>query len=161
MSISHLVASDLEILVSNVIKEVQVLFQMGCTYKRAWYAGKFAIEWYFSPCIDRFQYCRLVISVDGTHPREPYKGVLLIASTWDANTNRPNRGIGSSYIYENMLSKIDTPEQKQSSGFDHVMSEIQDRNVDANIYLVKIDLEKWTLLHDSGHRQGIMTTNIF
>ncbi|KAI5673235.1 hypothetical protein M9H77_13599 [Catharanthus roseus] len=30
--------------VSNVIQEVQVLFQTCYTYKRAWYAQKFAIE---------------------------------------------------------------------------------------------------------------------
>ncbi|KAI5647850.1 hypothetical protein M9H77_33855 [Catharanthus roseus] len=44
MSISHLVANDPEILVSNIIQEVEVLYQTGCTYKRAWYARKFAIE---------------------------------------------------------------------------------------------------------------------
>ncbi|KAI5648266.1 hypothetical protein M9H77_34271 [Catharanthus roseus] len=38
------VANDYEIPVSNIIQEVQVLFQIGCTYKRAWYARKFAIE---------------------------------------------------------------------------------------------------------------------
>ncbi|KAI5681541.1 hypothetical protein M9H77_02769 [Catharanthus roseus] len=42
--ISHLVANDSKILVSNVIQEVQVLLQTGCTYKRAWYARKFAVE---------------------------------------------------------------------------------------------------------------------
>ncbi|KAI5666462.1 hypothetical protein M9H77_16315 [Catharanthus roseus] len=26
---------------------------------------------------------------------------------------------------------------------------------------MKLDAEKWTLLHDGGHRHGIMTTNIF
>ncbi|KAI5682803.1 hypothetical protein M9H77_04031 [Catharanthus roseus] len=40
------------------------------------------------------------------------------------------------------------------------MKEIQERNVDAYIYLMKLDPEKWTLLHDGGHRHGIMTTNI-
>ncbi|KAI5678761.1 hypothetical protein M9H77_09711 [Catharanthus roseus] len=44
MSISHLVANNPEIPVSNIIQEVQVLYQTGCTYKRAWYARKFAIE---------------------------------------------------------------------------------------------------------------------
>ncbi|KAI5648820.1 hypothetical protein M9H77_34825 [Catharanthus roseus] len=44
MSISHLVAKDPEIPVSNIIQEVQVLFQISCTYKQAWYAKKFAIE---------------------------------------------------------------------------------------------------------------------
>ncbi|KAI5662217.1 hypothetical protein M9H77_21540 [Catharanthus roseus] len=40
------------------------------------------------------------------------------------------------------------------------MNEIQERNVDAYIYLMKLDAKKWTLLHDGGHRHGIMTTNI-
>ncbi|KAI5662809.1 hypothetical protein M9H77_22132 [Catharanthus roseus] len=38
MFISRLVANDPEIPVSNIIQEVQVLFQTSCTYKRAWYA---------------------------------------------------------------------------------------------------------------------------
>ncbi|KAI5662003.1 hypothetical protein M9H77_21326 [Catharanthus roseus] len=36
MSISHLVANDPEITISNIIQEVQVMFQTGCTYKHAW-----------------------------------------------------------------------------------------------------------------------------
>ncbi|KAI5678248.1 hypothetical protein M9H77_09198 [Catharanthus roseus] len=44
MSISYLVANDPEIPVSNLIQQVQILFQTSCTYKRAWYARKFAIE---------------------------------------------------------------------------------------------------------------------
>ncbi|KAI5657745.1 hypothetical protein M9H77_26538 [Catharanthus roseus] len=195
MSISHLVANDPEIPVSNIIQEVQILFEMGCTYKRAWYARKFAIErdlnpgtvyeflhhrtsslpnyvfkfvfWCFSPCIDGFFNSRLVISVDGTHLKGPYKGVLLIASTWDANNhlNPPKVGIGSLKTYENTLSKIATlmwqteTESKQWK-FDRVMKEIQERNVNFYIYLMKLDLEKWTLLHDGGHRHDIMITNI-
>ncbi|KAI5648517.1 hypothetical protein M9H77_34522 [Catharanthus roseus] len=44
ISISPLVAYNPKIPVSNVIQEVQILFQTGCTYKRAWYATKFTIE---------------------------------------------------------------------------------------------------------------------
>lgn len=40
------------------------------------------------------------------------------------------------------------------------MNEIKSKNVDAYNYLVKIPLEKWTLVHDGGHRHGMMTTNI-
>ncbi|KAI5680678.1 hypothetical protein M9H77_01905 [Catharanthus roseus] len=75
--------------ISNVIQEVQVLFQMGCMYNRACspnYVFKF-LFWCFVPCIDGFQYCRPVISADGTHLRGSYKGVLLITSTWDANNH--------------------------------------------------------------------------
>lgn len=34
------------------------------------------------------------------------------------------------------------------------------KNVEAYNYLVKISMEKWTLLNDGGHRHGVMTTNI-
>ncbi|KAI5666565.1 hypothetical protein M9H77_16418 [Catharanthus roseus] len=122
MSISHLVTIDPEIPVSNIIQEVQVLYQTRCTYKRACWDTTFNILlkyiqavqdinpgtvyeflhhrtssspndvfkfvfWCFSPCIDGFPYCWPVISMDGTHLRGPYKGVLLIASTWDANNH--------------------------------------------------------------------------
>ncbi|KAI5681364.1 hypothetical protein M9H77_02591 [Catharanthus roseus] len=200
--ISHFVANDPEISVSNVIGEVQVKLQTGYTYKRAWYAQKFVIErvfgswettfsvlpkylhvmkdsnpgtvyeflnprtssrpdyvfkfllWCFLPYINGFQHCRPVISVDGTHLWGPYKGILLITSTWDTNNhvfplylqslikNHSKVGIGSSNFYDNMLSKIDMPERKLSS---------------ENL---TIDLEKWKLLHDGGHRHGMMTTNI-
>ncbi|KAI5657535.1 hypothetical protein M9H77_26328 [Catharanthus roseus] len=43
-AISTVFANNPEIPVSNIIQEVHVLFQMGCIYKRAWYAKKFAIE---------------------------------------------------------------------------------------------------------------------
>ncbi|KAI5683860.1 hypothetical protein M9H77_05088 [Catharanthus roseus] len=80
--ISHLVANDPEISVSNVIQEVQVLLQMAGTEVKIW-------------------------------------------------------------------------------KFEHVMSEkIQKRNIEDYIYLAKINLEKWTLLHDGGHRHEVMTTNI-
>ncbi|KAI5668178.1 hypothetical protein M9H77_18031 [Catharanthus roseus] len=46
--ISHHVANDPEIPVLNVIQKVQVLLQTGCTYKRTWYARKFAIKRVFS-----------------------------------------------------------------------------------------------------------------
>ena len=39
----------------------------------------------FAPCIATFQYCRPVISIDGTHLYGKYKGVLMIAMTTDAN----------------------------------------------------------------------------
>ncbi|XP_073017735.1 uncharacterized protein [Primulina eburnea] len=39
----------------------------------------------FRPCIDGFQHCRNVISVDSTHMYIKYKHKLLIAVTLDAN----------------------------------------------------------------------------
>ncbi|XP_030924517.1 uncharacterized protein LOC115951450 [Quercus lobata] len=43
------------------------------------------VYWAFAPCIAAFQYCRPVISIDGTHLYGKYKGVLMIAMTTDAN----------------------------------------------------------------------------
>ena len=43
------------------------------------------VYWAFAPCIVAFQYCRPVISIDGTHLYGKYKGVLMIAMATDAN----------------------------------------------------------------------------
>ena len=43
------------------------------------------VYWAFAPCIAAFQYCRPVISIDGTHLYGKYKGVLMIAMAADAN----------------------------------------------------------------------------
>ena len=43
------------------------------------------VFWSFSPCISRFKYCKLVISIDGTHLYGKYQGKLLVAMTTDAN----------------------------------------------------------------------------
>ncbi|KAI5661344.1 hypothetical protein M9H77_20667 [Catharanthus roseus] len=43
-SISVGLANDPEIPVSNIIREVYIWFQTGYSYKRTWYARKFAIE---------------------------------------------------------------------------------------------------------------------
>ncbi|KAI5654780.1 hypothetical protein M9H77_31967 [Catharanthus roseus] len=60
------------------------------------------------------------------------------------------------YVVKDRHAGTETKQWK----FDRVMKKIQKRNVDAYIYLMKLDAEKWTLLHDGGHRHGIMTTNI-
>ncbi|KAI5650837.1 hypothetical protein M9H77_36842 [Catharanthus roseus] len=104
----HLVTNDLEIPVSNVIQEIQILLQTGCTYKRAWSAPKFAVERVFG--IVR---------------------KLELAGTEDKRLK-----------------------------FERAMNEIKSRNVEAYNYLVKIPLQKWTLLHDGGHKHGVMTSNI-
>ncbi|KAL0359103.1 UNVERIFIED_CONTAM: hypothetical protein Sangu_0759700 [Sesamum angustifolium] len=43
------------------------------------------VFWAFKPCIDGFQFCRNVISVDGTHLYTKYKYKLLIAAAMDGN----------------------------------------------------------------------------
>ncbi|XP_050254946.1 uncharacterized protein LOC126700806 [Quercus robur] len=43
------------------------------------------VYWAFAPCIAAFQYCKPVISIDGTHLYGKYKGVLMIAMATDAN----------------------------------------------------------------------------
>ncbi|KAI5672977.1 hypothetical protein M9H77_13341 [Catharanthus roseus] len=252
MSILHLLANDPKIPMSNIIQEMQVLFQTGCTYKWAWYARKFAIVrvfgswettfnillkylqavqdlnpgtvyeflhhrissppnyvfkfvfWCFSPCIDGFPYCRPVISVDGTHLRGSYKGESSESWNWFLKNLREyivkdchvclisdrHKGIFSAiqsqplwqplfavhwfclrHIRANFNKTFKNTnlkslmwqagtESKQWK-FDRVMKEIQERNVDTYIYLMKLDPEKWTLLHDGGHRHDIRTTNIF
>ncbi|KAL0299098.1 UNVERIFIED_CONTAM: hypothetical protein Sradi_6569600 [Sesamum radiatum] len=43
------------------------------------------VFWAFKPCIDGFQFCRNIISVDGTHLYTKYKYKLLIAANMDGN----------------------------------------------------------------------------
>ena len=43
------------------------------------------VYWAFAPCIAAFQYCRPLISIDGTHLYGKYKGVLMITMATDAN----------------------------------------------------------------------------
>ena len=43
------------------------------------------VYWAFAPCIAAFQYCRPVISIDGTHLYGKHKGVLMIAMATNAN----------------------------------------------------------------------------
>ncbi|KAK6153435.1 hypothetical protein DH2020_013074 [Rehmannia glutinosa] len=43
------------------------------------------VFWAFKPCIDAFQYCRLVISVDGTYLYTKYRYKMLTVVTLDAN----------------------------------------------------------------------------
>ncbi|KAL0329333.1 UNVERIFIED_CONTAM: hypothetical protein Sradi_4920000 [Sesamum radiatum] len=43
------------------------------------------VFWAFKPCIDGFQFCRKIISVDGTHLYTKYKHKLLIAAAMDGN----------------------------------------------------------------------------
>ncbi|KAI5682607.1 hypothetical protein M9H77_03835 [Catharanthus roseus] len=69
----------------------------------------------------------------------------------------------TSFVYatlEQISTRPSTGMELKLWKFDRVMKEIQDRNVDAYIYLMKIGAEKWILLHDGEHRHGIMTTNI-
>ena len=41
--------------------------------------------WSFKPSIERFEHCRPVLSIDGTHLHGKYKGTLLIAMRCDGN----------------------------------------------------------------------------
>ncbi|KAI5658234.1 hypothetical protein M9H77_27027 [Catharanthus roseus] len=67
MSISHLVANDPKIPVSNIIQEVQVSFQTGCTYKRAR-----KLQTYTLPCSHVLAVCRENGSRTDTYVPEIY-----------------------------------------------------------------------------------------
>lgn len=43
------------------------------------------VFWAFKPCINGFKHCMPVLSIDGTHLYEKYKGTLLVATSVDAN----------------------------------------------------------------------------
>ncbi|KAI5647907.1 hypothetical protein M9H77_33912 [Catharanthus roseus] len=87
MSISHLVANDPEIPILNIIQEVQVLYQTGCTYKQAWYAQKFAIEKVFGSWDTTFnilpKYLQAVQDINPEHKvttYHPQEGIYMVKS---------------------------------------------------------------------------------
>ncbi|XP_057720210.1 uncharacterized protein LOC130934684 [Arachis stenosperma] len=43
--------------------------------------------WTFSPCVEAFQYCKPLVSIDGTHLYGKYGGTLLLAIAQDGNSN--------------------------------------------------------------------------
>ncbi|XP_016163939.1 uncharacterized protein LOC107606383 [Arachis ipaensis] len=43
--------------------------------------------WTFPPCIEAFQHCKPLVSVDGTHLYSKYGGTLLVAIAQDSNSN--------------------------------------------------------------------------
>ena len=43
------------------------------------------VFWSFKPCIEGFEHCLPVLSIDGTHLYAKYKCTLLIAMRWDEN----------------------------------------------------------------------------
>ncbi|KAL0407717.1 UNVERIFIED_CONTAM: hypothetical protein Sradi_1706100 [Sesamum radiatum] len=51
------------------------------------------VFWAFAPCIEGFQFCRNVISVDGTHLYTKYRHKMLIAAAMDGwkSTGTPSR----------------------------------------------------------------------
>ncbi|KAL0458256.1 UNVERIFIED_CONTAM: hypothetical protein Slati_0452800 [Sesamum latifolium] len=43
------------------------------------------VFWAFAPCIEGFQFCRKIISVDGTHLYTKYRYKMLIPAAMDGN----------------------------------------------------------------------------
>ncbi|KAL0345849.1 UNVERIFIED_CONTAM: hypothetical protein Sradi_4416200 [Sesamum radiatum] len=103
------------------------------------------VFWAFAPCIEGFQFCRNVISVDGTHLYTKYRHKMLIAAAMDGNQQDLCWRAGSEY---------------QIRKFNRTMEEIKSQNVAAFEFLDKINKEKWTASYDGGWRTGILTTNM-
>ncbi|KAL0303571.1 UNVERIFIED_CONTAM: hypothetical protein Sradi_6225200 [Sesamum radiatum] len=103
------------------------------------------VFWAFAPCIEGFQFCRNVISVDGTHLYTKYRHKMLIAAAMDGNQQDLCWRAGSEY---------------QIRKFNRIMEEIKSQNVAAFEFLDKINKKKWTASHDGGWRTGILTTNM-
>ncbi|KAL2244878.1 UNVERIFIED_CONTAM: hypothetical protein Sindi_2756000 [Sesamum indicum] len=93
--------------IKHVIQTVKDHTGYDIAYQKAWYSLKMArtivewqhkardtstgayvigyVFWAFKPCIEGFQHCRNLISVDGTHLYTKYKHKMLIAAAMDGN----------------------------------------------------------------------------
>ncbi|KAL0379614.1 UNVERIFIED_CONTAM: hypothetical protein Sangu_0025700 [Sesamum angustifolium] len=137
------------------------------------------VFWAFKPCIDGFQFCRNVISVDGTHLYTKYKYKLLIAAVMDGNQQfvkvrtlcHHMECTGIAYAMCVLILTVllkcgiegslwQAGSEYQLRKFNRIMDEIKKQDVKAFAYLDAINKEKWTASHDGGWRCGILTTNM-
>ncbi|KAL0366055.1 UNVERIFIED_CONTAM: hypothetical protein Sradi_3495600 [Sesamum radiatum] len=122
------------------------------------------VFWAFAPCIKGFQFCRNVISVDGTHLYTKYRHKMLIAAAMDENQQVlplafaivDDESTSSWKWFLTLLSR----HEYQIRKFNRIMEEIKSQNIAAFEFLDKINKEKWTASHDGGWRTGILTTNM-
>ncbi|KAL0356133.1 UNVERIFIED_CONTAM: hypothetical protein Sradi_4060200 [Sesamum radiatum] len=147
------------------------------------------VFWAFAPCIEGFQFCRNVISVDGTHLYTKYRHKMLIAAAMDGNQQVlplafaivDDESTSSWKWFLTLLSRhvirgrrdecalfliiiLDVcwraGSEYQIRKFNRIMEEIKSQNIAAFEFLDKINKEKWTASHDGGWRTGILTTNM-
>ncbi|KAH0657682.1 hypothetical protein KY289_026430 [Solanum tuberosum] len=145
------------------------------------------VFWTFKPCIDGFVFCRPVISIDGTHVYGKYDIKLLIAIATDGNGSilplaftivanesmetwslfldhlhlhvvKGRRGMTLiSDRHHEILSFIcKSLSGEKVFGKNGMIKEI---NPEEYVWLMKNDLDKWTLHRDGGRRWGMLTTS--
>nr|KYP57251.1 hypothetical protein KK1_003509 [Cajanus cajan] len=97
-STEGMVNQDPSIKISLIQERITSQTGFKISYRKAWMAKQKAIvnifgDWeesfllVFKPCCDAFNFCKLLIQVDGTHLYGKYRGTLLIATTQDGNNN--------------------------------------------------------------------------
>ncbi|KAK4385853.1 hypothetical protein Sango_2709300 [Sesamum angolense] len=102
------------------------------------------VFWAFKPCIDGFQFCRNIISVDGTHLYTKYKYKLLIAAAMDGN----QQGDAGCALFLTVMA-------------DSLKQFVKVRTLCHHMECTdQINKEKWTASHDGGWRCGILATNM-
>ncbi|KAL9683330.1 hypothetical protein QQ045_015150 [Rhodiola kirilowii] len=106
------------------------------------------VFWAFYPAIEGFKHCRPVISIDTTHLIGKWKGVLMIAVTFDAE----NGILPIAYALV---------ESENVDSWKWFMTCIQNGDKpDAVKWLEKVNPEYWSLAYDiGGRRWGSMMTN--
>ncbi|XP_049397245.1 uncharacterized protein LOC125861370 [Solanum stenotomum] len=147
------------------------------------------VFWTFKLCIDKFVFCRPVISIDGTHVYGKYDIKLLIAIATDgngsilplafaivANESMETWSLFLDHLHLHIVKgckgvalisdrhhRILSSVCKSLSGEKvfETMEMIKEINPETYVWLMKNDLDKWTLHRDGGRRWGMLTTNSF
>ncbi|KAH0726579.1 hypothetical protein KY284_002444 [Solanum tuberosum] len=130
------------------------------------------VFWTFKPCIDGFVFCRPVILIDGTHVYGKYDIKLLIAIATDgndsilplafaivANESMETWSLFLDHLHLHVVKDHRAVNHCQKKKFLKKIEMIKEINPEAYVWLMKNDIDKWTLHGDEGRRWGMLTTN--
>ncbi|XP_068666529.1 uncharacterized protein [Aristolochia californica] len=134
------------------------------------------VFWAFGPSNAGFQYCRPLISVDGTHLYGKYPHCLLIATPLDGNNglfplafaiveseNQDFANFKKTFRNDTLNALIWYAARKTNIiEFDRMMELIEQQSVRAKQLLIEGQLrpEFWSLAHDGNVRFSVLTTNM-
>ncbi|XP_072071681.1 uncharacterized protein [Arachis hypogaea] len=125
----------------------------------------------FPPCIEAFQHCKPLVSIDGTHLYGKYGDTLLLAIAQDGNSNIlpiafalvEGENAESCLSFKGKDARrmlVNAAYAKTEAEFYYWFDIMRTENPAMCDWANRMEYDKWTQHQDSGRQFGHMTTNI-